>query len=295
MPARAGLVGNPSDGYGGAVLAVPLPSLVATVEVRPANRTRIDPAAPLLRAAADVVVRHLAARGVEAGPIELRWSTAIPRSVGLAGSSALAVAAIRAIAASRGVVLGASEEAALALAVEVQELGIAAGWQDRMVQAEGVPVLVDCAGLGTGPPDPARPPAVRRVALRAPLRLVVGWRGGLLSDSGEYHAALRRQADPQRMAELGALAHDAAAALGAADLDRVADLIDAGWRLRREVAPLLAGQADLVERVRSCGLPATTPGSGGSVVALVRDDVEVARAVDALREVDASFTTVVLT
>ena len=33
VPARAGLVGNPSDGYGGAVLAIPVTALAASVTV----------------------------------------------------------------------------------------------------------------------------------------------------------------------------------------------------------------------------------------------------------------------
>ncbi|CAA9501537.1 MAG: hypothetical protein AVDCRST_MAG13-2290, partial [uncultured Solirubrobacteraceae bacterium] len=39
-PARAALAGNPSDGYGGAVLALCLPALAARVEVAPAAAWR---------------------------------------------------------------------------------------------------------------------------------------------------------------------------------------------------------------------------------------------------------------
>ena len=35
VPARVHLAGNPSDGYGGAVLSVPVPALTATVEAEP--------------------------------------------------------------------------------------------------------------------------------------------------------------------------------------------------------------------------------------------------------------------
>ena len=66
-------------------------------------------------------------------------STTIPRSVGLAGSSAIVIAALRAA----GVDLEPPEVAELALAIERDDLGIAAGLQDRAVQAFDQPVLVD--------------------------------------------------------------------------------------------------------------------------------------------------------
>ena len=40
--ARAALAGNPSDGYGGFVVAVPLPSVAATVTVESAARDSVE-------------------------------------------------------------------------------------------------------------------------------------------------------------------------------------------------------------------------------------------------------------
>ena len=42
VPARVGLVGNPSDGFGGAVLATVVPSLAAQVRALPASHIALQ-------------------------------------------------------------------------------------------------------------------------------------------------------------------------------------------------------------------------------------------------------------
>jgi hypothetical protein len=72
------------------------------------------------------------------------------------------------------------------------------------------------------------------------------------------------------MDDLAALARGAADALQGGDLRALGRAIDETWWTRQSCAPLRAEHADLVELVRATGLPATTPGSGGAVVALCR-------------------------
>src|SRR5690242_18025455 len=121
--ARAALAGNPSDGYGGAVLAVTLPTYRARAEIRPAHELRIDPDGDLVRAAVERFARLYAP---DAPAAAISWSTTIPRGVGLGGSSAIVIAVLRALCARHGVHLDRSTLADLALAVEVEELGIVA-------------------------------------------------------------------------------------------------------------------------------------------------------------------------
>src|SRR3954449_10216168 len=119
--ARAALAGNPSDGFGGATLAVTVRDFGARAEVREAPELRVEPPSALARAAAARL----------GGDVEVRWSCGVPREVGLAGSSAIVVAVLRAVAALRGRPLAPPDLAALALAVETEDLGIAAGPQER--------------------------------------------------------------------------------------------------------------------------------------------------------------------
>lgn len=324
VPARVGLVGNPSDGYGGAVLATIVPDLAAVVTATASAGVSFDGSGTcvgwssvdewsahvdrfghgreerLASAALAVLVGHLRATRPSNPPgIELQWSTDIPRSVGLAGSSALAVGIIQATAACWGEELDRRVVAALALRAERDVLGLAAGWQDRVVQSFGRTVLVDAGRMEVvdAPGLPAVDvPGVDVVSTPqgAPVPLLVAWSTEASVPSDHYHAPLRRHAAAlvEPMAKLAALARSAAAAWAAGDVAAVASALDAGWHLRQSCAPLREDHATLVELVRSCGLAATTPGSGGSVVAIAPDPVASARAIDAVRRVGGQVLTV---
>src|SRR5882672_9551009 len=96
--ARAALAGNPSDGYGGAVLAVELPALVARASASPGPGTIGPPS--------DLVAATVARFGA---PADVRWSTDIPLTVGLGGSSAIVIAVTRALCELHGVALEPAE------------------------------------------------------------------------------------------------------------------------------------------------------------------------------------------
>jgi glucuronokinase len=315
VPARAGLVGNPSDGFGGAVLATPLPGIAATVTARSTigvsfasnesvlswpsvgswceavDREGHGDEQRIISAALWTLVDHLRRRSIPHDGVELTWTTDVPRSVGLAGSSALAVGVIDACARAWAIELDPRVVAALALRAEREVLGIAAGWQDRIVQAHRCTVLVDASV--TEVVDGCEVPAVWR--LRAPegasASLVVGWSGAAGESSDQYHAPLRRSADAlvTPMAELAVLARVAADAWQRGAFDVVARAMGDGWRVRQGCAPLRPDHTAVVEVVRAAGVAATTPGSGGSVVALCLDDAEVGRGRAALEAAGLSL------
>jgi glucuronokinase len=95
--ARAALAGNPSDGYGGAVLAIALRGFSAQATARPGSGPRVDPPLELVEATLRRFARELCA---EAQNSTIGWSTSIPRSVGLGGSSAIVIATLRALGGS---------------------------------------------------------------------------------------------------------------------------------------------------------------------------------------------------
>ncbi len=311
MPARVGLVGNPSDGYGGAVLAAALGGLHAEVSATPQRALTLDGSGVLamwptvqawlecvdreghgteqriISAALWTLVDHLRRTGLEAERLTglgLRWHTTVPRSIGLAGSSALAVGAIDAASTAWGANLDRRVIAALALRAERDVLGIAAGWQDRIVQSMGGMVLVDTASMDDL--DGVAVPVVTIVGLPhgAHLGVLVGWAAGTATSSDDYHAPLRRNAASLvgSMSELGAIARSAARAVERGDTIALAEAMDRTWTIRQACAPLRADHAALVELVRSTGMHATTPGSGGSVVAPCLDERVTLAAIAAL-------------
>jgi galactokinase/mevalonate kinase-like predicted kinase len=262
--ARAALAGNPSDGYGGAVLALSLPAYRARAEVRPACGLRVDPPSELVSA---TVRRFAREHAPDAQAAKVTWSTTIPRGVGLGGSSAIVIAVLRALCARHGVAVDRTALAELALAVEVQELGIAAGLQDRVVQSyEGLVFMdFDPESGGYEPLDSALLPP-----------LVVAWRTGTGGLSGAVHAPLRvryERGEPlvqDGLSRLGALARRARHALLAGDLDEFARCVDGSFDQRQRMLALDERHLAMVNCARAAGAAVNYAGSGGAIVAVCR-------------------------
>jgi glucuronokinase len=266
--ARAALAGNPSDGYGGAVLAVTLAEYGAQAKAQRAQRLEIRPPSALARAA---VLRFAREYAPEAAHTAIRWSTSIPRSVGLGGSSAIVIALLRALCELYEVTLDPSHLAELALAIEVQDLGIAAGLQDRVAQSFGGLTFMDFAAGSAGY-------ETLDAALAPPL--LVAWRTDTAHASDAVHAPLRRRFERGEpvvlgaLDELAALARGARAALLAGDLDGFARCVDGSFDQRQKMLALDARHVEMVHRARACGAAANYAGSGGAIVAVCADEAQ---------------------
>jgi len=299
--ARAGLLGNPADLYEGRAIALSLANFRATVSIEPAERFEIAPGAddrfayPSLRDAADALDaygcddgvrlvraalrRFVALRGgladLAASDARLRfriaYATDIPRQVGLAGSSAIVVAALRALGDWLGPPLPPSELAEAALACETEELGITAGPMDRVIQAfEGL-VAMDFK-------PPRRPQSYRALepSLLPPLFLAWNPRAG--APSRVQHSGMRQRwlaGDTevrQVVAELVALADAGVRCLERRDAAGLTELLDRNFAVRARVYPVSDVDRALVELARRAGGVAKLCGSGGAVIGMLRDD-----------------------
>lgn len=165
VSARAGLIGNPSDGYGGKTISVPVRNFYAAVRIweRPdkivipndenefqsmghlseytSTRGFYD-AGRLVKAAISVFFDYLSRNNIDPDNrrFEIDYRTNIPRMVGLSGSSAIITATIRCLQdfytdELQSQKLKPEQLANLVLAAEKEKLGISAGLQDRVVQA----------------------------------------------------------------------------------------------------------------------------------------------------------------
>jgi glucuronokinase len=259
--ARAALAGNPSDGYSGAVLAVTIDALSACVELGAGA-----PSDDLLTAA---TLRRFAREfGADTSAHSPQLSTTIPRSVGMGGSSAIVIATLRALGARHHISLDPDSMAALALSIEVDDLGIAAGMQDRLVQCHGGLVFMEFAGVH---------PHAERLDPGLLPPLVVAWREDHSEHSGVVHSDLRerfRRGEPgvrEAMAQLGGLARRARAALLSGAQAGFRAAVDATFDLRRELMDLDPRHVELVEIGRRAGAAVNYTGSGGAVVCVCND------------------------
>lgn len=264
--ARVALAGNPSDGYGGATLALTVGNYFAGVSVRAHPTLAVEPDSDLVRAAA---VRFAREVHTGASAARLTWKTSIPREVGLGGSSALVIATARALCELSGVELAPARLAAFALAVEADDLGIAAGPQDRIAQAHEGLVLMDFGGAE---------PAVERLDPDLLPPLVIAHSRTARAPSGHIHNDLRervRGGDRDALAsidELARHAHLAREALVARDHEAFGRCLDASFDARARLVELDSRQARLVDVARASGAAANYAGSGGAVICACRDD-----------------------
>lgn len=262
VSARAALAGNPSDMYGGAVLAIPVRSLRTTVGLSnyPGRGRRGPKGAWRL---IDAALRRV---DPDALVYDVEWETTIPRSVGLAGSSAFVLAALGLLDTAPSDPLALAE---LALSIERDDLGVPAGLQDRAAQAFEAPVLVDVSGAT---------PIVTTLTPAAPLRFAVAWLASASGDSGDYHGQVQAtEPSLAGMRELARIARVAADAFAAGDAPGLAAQMASSAALRAELAPLPVEHERLAAAVTRVGLSPNSAGSGGSVVAVIDNDEQVER------------------
>jgi glucuronokinase len=247
-----------------------VPELAARATATAAPAALSDPPSALV----DATIARFAR-----GPCAVRWSTNVPREVGLGGSSAIVTATVRALCALHGRALAPDELAEMVLAVEVEDLGIAAGPQDRYAQAHEGLVLMDFAGARPRV-EPMRP------ALLPPLYLA--WRSGAAEASHAVHGGLRERGGEPRvragMQRLAGHARVAAQALHDGDHAAFAHALDASFDERASLLDLDPRHEAMVHAARAAGASANYAGSGGAIVGtLTAGGLEpVARALRAL-------------
>lgn len=294
---RAGLLGNPSDGYGGKAIAVALENFGARVTLEPADALRLVPGPSDLLHFSDLreAVAALAGAGCDDGlrllraalkrfalavpavfdvspgdprlRFAMRYETTVPRQVGLAGSSAIVVAALRALAAWFEVEIPPSQLAELALAAEIEDLGIAAGAMDRVIQAYGGLVAMDLA-------EPRTEASYVRLDPRSLPPMFLAWDPDVGKSSGRAHAVLRARylaGDPEVLRvidEFRALVDEGVASLEAGDHDLFRRLMNRNFDLRQAIFPVTPRDRRMVEIARAVGGAAKQCGSGGAVIGM---------------------------
>lgn len=309
-PARVGILGNPSDGYGGRTLSLAVPQFEAVVELEPAERLEIvanDDDLPSWTSVGDLVER-VDRQGYGTGPqllaatirtfadvarslehpgfvnegFRLQYRTNIPRQVGLGGSSALVVATLKALSELTGIEIPLPVLPSVALRVETEQLGITAGLQDRVIQSYGGLVAMNFGDMTTDARFGVAHGDYRShdVEHLPPLFLVYRERAAEPSDG--YHRLLRRRFDEgdvgirETMRALAALVVEGEAALRWKDSDRLGSLIAENMRLRRLLGKITDSQLELIEAADSLDLPATFAGSGGAIVGAYQDEDQLA-------------------
>src|SRR5215472_12755421 len=284
--ARAGVLGNPSDGYFGKTLSFAMSNYRARVLLYPSGRLEIKPSKADLPVfeSLDDLYRTTRWRGYYGGiriiqalivrfmdycrdkGIELEdrnftteYESSIPQRLGMGGSSAIITAALRALCRYYGVQIPLPIQANLVLETETKELGVPAGLQDRVIQSYQGLVYMDFAkelierqGYGEYQKlDPALLP-----------NIYVAYRTSLSEGTEVFHSNIRerwRMGDPvivDAMRTWAGYAERGRQALMARDYETLNYLIDANFDLRAKIYRISAGNMEMIETARHAGATA---------------------------------------
>ncbi|HEX4123225.1 MAG TPA: hypothetical protein VHY37_00755 [Tepidisphaeraceae bacterium] len=310
--ARAGLVGNPSDGYFGKTISFIIRNFSTTVRLWESPHFEIEPTHGDLARFDSVAefLRDQKLNGYYGGmrlikatikrfhdycnknglPVSDRsftvsFKTDIPRLVGLSGSSAIVVAMLRALCKFYEVTIPNEQMPALALSAEKDELNIAAGLQDRVIQTyEGI-VYMDfdkklIEGRGYGNYEPLTPQKM------PPLYLAYDPERAEISDIP--HRNLRELFNRGDATVVGAmqkyrdLTDRGKDALLRDDWDALGKVVDENFDIRRTIMAIAPENLRMIEVARGCGASGKFCGSGGAICGLYRDGRQYQQLVDAL-------------
>ena len=301
---RAALIGNPSDGYFGKTIAFVFRNYSAEVTLYESPNLEILPSVldyntysnmadlsesivkfgyyggiRLLKACVKTFYTYCTTAGIRLSGdnFTLRYQSDIPNRLGMAGSSAIITATMRAMIRFFGIEIPKPILANLVLAVELDELGIKAGLQDRVAQVYQTPIYMNFErehmekyGYGIYEPIEIPDDLPLFIAYRTDLaegseilhsRLALDYEAGV----PEVHAAVR---------EWAALTDKVRNALASHQYDLLPALLDRNFDLRCEVCGASVSEKNrrMVQIARQFGASAKFTGSGGAIIGTYRED-----------------------
>lgn len=299
---RAAVIGNPSDGYYGKTIAFVFSNFGAHVKLYQTPELEIKPqrlditsyknmealvddvnfagyygGMRLLKAMTKVFYQHCKANNIALADknFTIQYNSNIPLRLGLAGSSAILSAYLKAMCLFYEVYIPPAIFANLVLSVENIELGISAGLQDRVAQAFERPVfmdfdkaLMDTQGYGN------------YKVLNADNfpNFYIAYRKNLSSGTEVVHNNLKARFDigeekvVQVMKRWAEITEEFKSALKYNDYDLMHSLINENFNLRKSLIPISDGNIEMVDLARSTGACAKFTGSGGAIIGIYKDE-----------------------
>lgn len=303
--ARAGLLGNPSDGYNGKTIAISVGNFWSqvvlyewdTMEIVLAENDRAQfhsvydlandvklhgyyGGIRLVKATIKRFVDYCQVQGIDLHKqnFSIRYESSIPRQVGLAGSSSIIIATLHCLMAYYGVDIPLEIQPSLALSVETDELGIAAGLQDRVIQCYGGIVYMDFDRAKQREVHGLTCYAYEPITLDYQPPLYVAYHTDMSEPTELFHNDIRGRYNRGDADVVNAMQHFAALAIKGReallnnDMATLAAVIDENFETRRSIARLPEWQVRMVETARECGASAKFAGSGGAIIGTYGDE-----------------------
>jgi glucuronokinase len=315
--ARAGLLGNPSDGYFGKTISIIVRNFGAHISLYESPELHIEARDEDLNVFKNIhhLLESVSLTGYYGGerlikatikkfieychqeniPLHnrnftIRFHSSIPRQIGLAGSSAIITATMRALMKFYDVSIRKEFLPSMILSVETDELGINAGLQDRVIQTyEGCVYMdfnkehIDKRGFGF----------YESLDTRLLPNLYIAYKTDLGKVSGKVLNDIRTRYNNgdkkviETLNEIASLAETGKKAILNKDYSKLFSLMNRNFDLRSEIMNISDSNMQLINTARECGACSKFTGSGGSIIGIYEDDDMLKKLILRLREINA--------
>lgn len=302
--ARAGFLGNPSDGYYGKTISFSFTEFFVDLRLSASSRLRFVPGevddatfdSPrqlvrdlrlygyyggirMLKAVSKLFFEWCEEHSVELDDqnFTAEYQINIPRLVGLSGSSAICSAMLKALMEFYNVEIPLEDQPTITMNAEREELGIACGLQDRVAQIyNGVTFmdfersLVESTGHGK----------YERLDIAAMPNVYIAYDPNRAEESGKAHKKVKKLFQQQNhdvvaaMKEFADIAQKGRDAIVAGRLDLIPELVNANFDLRDRIFNVSEENRQMVMVARQAGASAKFAGSGGAIVGTFEDEAQ---------------------
>ncbi|PID57182.1 GHMP kinase [candidate division KSB3 bacterium] len=300
--ARAGLIGNPSDGYFGKTIAFSVRNFCAEVTLYESPQLEITfhqkdhtkfasirqlvedikfsgyyGGIRLLKAAIKKFYEYCQEHTLplEEKNFTILYDSNVPLRVGLAGSSAIITSVMKALMQFYNIEIENAILANLILSVEAEELGISAGLQDRVIQVYEGMVYMDfnrqhMEEYGYGIYESLLPGQLPN--------LYIAYSDDLSEGTEVFHNNIRQRYNDgdrqvhEAMREFGEIARVFREALMRGDLLQMNELINRNFNVRASIFKLSKRNWEMVNCARNVGASSKFCGSGGAIVGIYADE-----------------------
>ncbi len=300
---RAAVIGNPSDGYFGKTIAFVFSNFIAKVQLYQTPMLEIKPqrvdettysnmdelvnnvnfggyygGMRLLKGMVKVFYEYCKNNDIKLSSknFTITYDSNIPLRLGLAGSSAILTACLKALCLFYEIYIEPAIFAGLVLSVETKELGISAGLQDRVAQAYEKPVFMNFDKKMMQKQGFGEYQVLRNVHFP---NFYIAYRKNLSEGTETVHNNLKARFEIkeakvlQAMKRWAQITEEFRDALTKADNQRMHDLMNENFDLRKNLIPVSKGNIEMVELARSTGASAKFTGSGGAIIGTYTDEI----------------------
>jgi glucuronokinase len=315
--ARAGLLGNPSDGYYGKTISIIVRNFGAHISLYETPELHIEPmdqdlniyknihdlvesvnltgyygASRLVKAAIKKFAEYCLKNHIKLNGknFTVRYHSSIPRQVGLAGSSAIITATYRALMKFYNVSIPYEILPSIILATEVEELGINAGLQDRVIQVYEGCVYMDferkqLQKKGYGKYERLDPRLLPNVYIAYKTNL--GKVSGVVFNDLKSRYEKGDEVTLVSLNRIASFAEEGKEAIKKGDYKKLSQLINDNFDERCRIMNISDSNRELVEMARNCGASAKFTGSGGSIIGIYEDDDMLKKLIIDLKSINA--------